>query len=950
MILSLDLETECGVSECTKSDCKHALTPHLARITVVGVWSPSVSRVFRDLGEFQVFLYLQENLKLVGHNLKFDLRMLRHHGVDIPDSAYEHDTMLMAVADYNKIPADWLETYNAQAKILNKRRSGTKHRPGGPHGLKTLAPYLLGVEAFWEPETGHDNDDYVLVDCEYSYRLWEYYTERLKQIGVYEFYAEKLMPWNKMFLTAEERGVSIDVDLIKQEMAKGIQDVERLAKEIQEQWAGAFADYAHQQKMKRIVEIVHQEQAAAERLKNPTPEKLDRIKVRHLEKMQKARQEPEEVLNLDSPAQLKWLLRDHLKLDVCDLSGKESTGVEVLEKLVGEGREDVKKLLDYRGTSKLVSAFYPKYLELQNNGILHTSFQLGQTKTGRTSSSNPNCFSMDTEILTDSGWKTFDKLERRDTVAQFDRDSGTIVFEEPESIYISENAPVDMVGVKNQHLDYRFTSNHRCLFRDRKTGSLVIKQAESWLKDAQVLHGAPSASPGLGISQEWIQLAVAIQADASLTSSGRLDFSFTKLRKIDRLKDILDKLKVTYKISASHTKTGVIRHRFLMSADHLPVWRLLDSQKRFSSGVLALSYEELKIFVEELRYWDGLSTRKNTEYVSKQEQNADIVQAAASLCGIRAHKVPYKLNGCTYYRVYMTPRSYSLTSNCEVTRKQTVEKVGCVKTRLGLILVRRGPDPIISGNCQQVPSNLHRIFIARPGYKLITKDLSAIEPRLIAFYSEDEILCRLMIEGGDFHSYNAKKMFKADWPIESIKAEHKAERDMAKEVGLAVLYGAGKNRVKICATKRGVIWSDRQCQEAVDGIRKGLPGVAAFKKRLDLKADKGETITNLFGRRRCFKNDKQNIYMQAFNSLIQSSGSDLLIHSSYKISERFRAEGIDGHLLMTVHDECVFEVREDQIQQAEHIIESELTSYKLDTPYGAIPLFVEGNVSDTWSK
>jgi len=90
--------------------------------------------------------------------------------------------------------------------------------------------------------------------------------------------------------------------------------------------------------------------------------------------------------------------------------------------------------------------------------------------------------------------------------------------------------------------------------------------------------------------------------------------------------------------------------------------------------------------------------------------------------------------------------------------------------------------------------------------------------------------------------------------------------------------------------------------------------------------------------------------MKGFNTLIQSSGSDLVLESAYRIKKEFTNKKIDGKILLLVHDEIVVEIPENRIEECEEIIIRNMTDYKLNTIHGNLPLKVEGKISDCWEK
>lgn len=648
MKLSLDIETACGVSGCADRDCKHALDFNRNRITCVGLYGEShdgrlVSEVHRDIGHLSRRLVSLSPTLLVGHNIiSFDLKTLKAKGLDLTHIPTD-DTQLMAVAAVNKIPESWLETYEAKRKAINKALPhGHKgHREAGQHSLKTLAPFFLGVEPFWETTDGHDNDEYVLRDCEYTYRLYTYLCKALKQEGTEDFYRKKLLPWAWMLFQAEWQGVSLDFQKMAAKEKEASERAARAKAELDEFWAGAYEAYQDAQEGQLWEEYQAKSQAAVARLKAPTPEKIEKTRARYAALADKAicKLEP---LNLDSPVQMTWLLRDHLGYDITDYEGEETTGIEVLERLAAEGKEDIKRLIEYREAQKLCTSFFPSYRDYSYNGKIHCNFSLSRTRTGRTSSSTPNL--------------------------------------------------------------------------------------------------------------------------------------------------------------------------------------------------------------------------------------------------------------------------------------------------------------------QQQPGHVRDIFISRPGFTLVTRDLSGIEPVLIAYYSRDPFLCSWLVSGGNIHDQCTPMFFpEIDCDPKQIKKLYPLQRDAAKEADLSLFYGAGWRRLMISAMKRGIRWSEYEAKQRYETFKEQYETVFRFKKEsLDPLASAGNPITNLFGRK--FKVAKEDVHMKAFNTLIQSSASDLLLRSGQKIREEFQARGIDGAPILFVHDEIVVEVEDSKLNEAIGIIEKSMTDYKLETEYGRLPLKVEGGTGKFWSK
>jgi DNA polymerase I-like protein with 3'-5' exonuclease and polymerase domains len=383
-ILAIDLETVCDVKDCkgfgTVCSEQHPLSPWHSRITVIGVYGEingkTEKQVFRSLDAFRS--YLDSTLpmvSLIGHNFKFDLLHLHARGFDIDLAKWAGDSQLAAYVLTDKIPDQWLADYE------DKRRQLKGQRKAGKHSLKTLAPYWLNVQPFWETED-KDNDEYVLKDVEYTYRLYAILIGELKRRGEYEFYKQKQLPWAKLLLRAEMRGITLDLTALEEMEQELTQKAKALKLELDEQWRSAH--YAHRDLAVDEIQTRYHQMAMKAGFECLTASpRYTRLCRAAMEKL------PNKV-DYDSPKQMLWLLRDYYGYDCTSLEGKDGTGREILERLANEGKTDVKKFLEWRKINKILTAFLPTYKSLQVGGLIRPIFNPDSTRTGRTSSERPN--------------------------------------------------------------------------------------------------------------------------------------------------------------------------------------------------------------------------------------------------------------------------------------------------------------------------------------------------------------------------------------------------------------------------------------------------------------------------------------------------------------------------------------------------------------------------------
>jgi len=399
--VSLDIETECAVEGCEDNDCKHALDRHRNRITVTGLYGEGIREVYRDLSKLSKRLDELSDYTIIGYNIiSFDAKVLKHNGIDLYDRKLE-DVQHMASAVTDRIPNRWLEQYELNRKELNKTLpQGQSHREAGLFSLKTQAPYFLNVRPFWEATGNKDDDTYVLTDCKHAYNLYFRHKKVMELEGTWNFYRDKLMRWAMTIARGEWRGVSLDLEKVRIKEAESTRLAAIAKNKLDLLWKDAYEAYENEQR--QLLELSYQEKAnsAIARLKFPTIKDQAQASSRHAAKINATRDRYQnlfqtaasklEPFNIDSPTQLTWLLRDYKGYDITNFEGEESTGVEVLERLAAEGKEDAKTLLEYREYNKLVSSFFPSYHNYQVNGVIHCNIRVTGPRTGRTSCDSPN--------------------------------------------------------------------------------------------------------------------------------------------------------------------------------------------------------------------------------------------------------------------------------------------------------------------------------------------------------------------------------------------------------------------------------------------------------------------------------------------------------------------------------------------------------------------------------
>jgi DNA polymerase-1 len=256
-------------------------------------------------------------------------------------------------------------------------------------------------------------------------------------------------------------------------------------------------------------------------------------------------------------------------------------------------------------------------------------------------------------------------------------------------------------------------------------------------------------------------------------------------------------------------------------------------------------------------------------------------------------------------------------------------------------------------NLQNIPiktelgRNIRKAFIAEKGFKLVAFDYSQIELRLAAILSQDEKLVSIFKSGRDVHTEVASQVFKV--PADKVDKEM---RRRAKIINFGILYGMGVNAL------RANLGSTREeAQHFYNDYFATFTGLAHYLDKVKAEAARNGYIETLFGRRRYFEGIKSKLpYIRAqaermaINAPIQGTGADIVKIAMIRINELLEKKGLtkDVHMLLQVHDELIFEIKNDLIDglldEIQNVMENILTT---DQSKG-VPIVSHRAVGTTW--
>lgn len=255
-------------------------------------------------------------------------------------------------------------------------------------------------------------------------------------------------------------------------------------------------------------------------------------------------------------------------------------------------------------------------------------------------------------------------------------------------------------------------------------------------------------------------------------------------------------------------------------------------------------------------------------------------------------------------------------------------------------------------NLQNIPSGaehgqrIRQAFLATPGFVWADFDYSQIEMRVLALLSGDAELTRIFQSGEDIHTGVAARVFKVS-PAEVTKEM----RRKAKVINFGIIYGMGVNALKINLGS-----SREEAQDFYNNFFATFPTIRQYFDKVKQEAlERGYTET-FFGRRRYFPGLKSKLPQikamserMAMNAPLQGTAADIVKKAMIAVDDKIRAEKLEGqvNLLLQVHDELIYEIKEDKAEIASKLIQAAMEGVMSETP---IPFTTSVGLGPNWAE
>lgn len=272
---------------------------------------------------------------------------------------------------------------------------------------------------------------------------------------------------------------------------------------------------------------------------------------------------------------------------------------------------------------------------------------------------------------------------------------------------------------------------------------------------------------------------------------------------------------------------------------------------------------------------------------------------------------------------------------------------GKVHTNYNQTVTATGRLSSSAPNLQNIPvrddegREIRRAFIADPGCVFLSADYSQIELRLLADFSNDEIMLDAFRHGKDIHAITAAKIYHKE------QAEVTAnERRNAKTANFGIVYGISAFGL---STRLGI--SRGESKEIIDNYFLTFPTVRKYMSDSVEKAREHGFVETRMGRRRMLpdinsRNPVVRGYAErnAINAPLQGTAADIIKVAMIRIFSELEKRGLKTRMIMQIHDELNFNVPEAELGEVQEIVEREMeAAYK-----GQVRLTASSGVASNW--
>ncbi|MED5324668.1 MAG: DNA polymerase I [Pseudomonadota bacterium] len=282
--------------------------------------------------------------------------------------------------------------------------------------------------------------------------------------------------------------------------------------------------------------------------------------------------------------------------------------------------------------------------------------------------------------------------------------------------------------------------------------------------------------------------------------------------------------------------------------------------------------------------------------------------------------------------------------------KMINHRTGRVHTSYHQAVTATGRLSSTDPNLQNIPirneegRRVRQAFVPREGNKFVAADYSQIELRIMAHLSGDKGLLDAFAHGKDIHKATAAEVFSV--PLNEVTTE---QRRSAKAINFGLIYG-----MSAFGLSKQLNIPRNEAQKYMDLYFERYPGVLEYMDSTRESAKEKGYVETVFGRRLYLPDIKasngarrKGAERAAINAPMQGTAADIIKMAMIKVDDWIRKNASDDvTMMMQVHDELVFEIKEDKVET----YVSTITALMESAATLNVPLVVEAGVGENWDE
>ncbi|MDC1442735.1 DNA polymerase I [Rhodospirillaceae bacterium] len=258
-----------------------------------------------------------------------------------------------------------------------------------------------------------------------------------------------------------------------------------------------------------------------------------------------------------------------------------------------------------------------------------------------------------------------------------------------------------------------------------------------------------------------------------------------------------------------------------------------------------------------------------------------------------------------------------------------------------------------SPNLQNIPirtdegRKIRTAFIAESGNTLLSIDYSQIELRLLADIANIQSLKDAFHEGIDIHAQTASEVFNV--PLQEIDS---MVRRNAKAINFGIIYG-----ISSFGLARQLRCQQSDAKRYIDAYFDKYPGIKAYMENTKLAARANGYVETLFGRKIHLSGIKEAsparrgfFERAAINAPIQGTAADIIKRAMIKVPMALKNAQLNAQMLLTVHDELLFEVPNTELQDTTQTLRRAMEEAAMPAVKISVPLVAEAGTGLNWAE